>query len=78
MSDNKDMRAVLFRNDKKSAETHADYRGQATVAGKEYWLDAWVNDGKTGKYLSVKFKPREKPAAKQDAFASELDMDVHF
>lgn len=51
----------LFRNDKKDSDKHPDYKGSALIDGKEYWLSAWVNDGKNGKYMSVKF------AEKQDA-----------
>jgi uncharacterized protein (DUF736 family) len=49
----------LFRNDKKEADTHADYRGTALVGGVEYWLDAWINESSSGsKYMSLKLKPK--------------------
>jgi len=52
----------LFKNDKKEKETHADYRGEALIDGKAYFLDAWVNEVKaTGKkYFGIKFKKKDK------------------
>lgn len=60
-----ELRGVLFRNEhKREGKKDADYRGRATVNGTEYWLDAWVNDGKNGKYMSIKFKEKDaQPAA---------------
>lgn len=51
--------AVLFTNDKKQKETHADFRGVANVKGEEYYVNAWVKESKTGnKYLSLSFSPK--------------------
>lgn len=57
-------RGVLFRNDKKQREEQPDYRGNATVDGREYWLSAWINtSSKDGsKYMSVSFQPKEEQA----------------
>jgi hypothetical protein len=60
-------RGVLFRNRaKREGKKDSDYRGNATVDGVEYYLDAWVNEPKAGgdKFLSVKFKAKEQQAAK--------------
>jgi len=55
----------LFKNDKKEKDTHADYRGSATIADREYYLDAWINEAKDGrKYMHVKFKPKEGAPAR--------------
>ena len=51
----------LFRNDKKESDKHPDYKGDALIDGREFWLSAWINEGKNGKYMSVKFN--EKQAA---------------
>jgi hypothetical protein len=55
----------LFKNDKRTEETHANARGSALIDGVEYWIDAWTNDGNKGKYQSLKFK--RKDAAPQKA-----------
>jgi uncharacterized protein (DUF736 family) len=51
----------LFKNDKKEADTHPDYKGSALIDGLgECWLDAWINTAKDGsKYMSLKMKPKE-------------------
>jgi uncharacterized protein (DUF736 family) len=51
----------LFKNERKEADTHPDYKGSALVDGLgECWLDAWINTAKDGsKYMSLKIKPKE-------------------
>ena len=43
----------LFKNDKKEKKEDRDYQGSIMINGKEHWFSGWINDGKTGKYLSV-------------------------
>lgn len=53
-------RGALFKNTKKEDERHADYNGSVNVDGKEYWLNAWINESKDGKkYMSLSVKPKE-------------------
>ena len=51
----------LFKNDKKEADSHPDYKGSALIDGLgECWLDAWINTSANGtKYMSLKIKPKE-------------------
>ena len=50
----------LFRNDKKEADTHPDYKGSGLINGVDHWLDAWINTSTAGvKYMSLKFKPKD-------------------
>lgn len=52
-------RGVLFKNDDKQADTHADYRGNINIGGKEFWLDAWIKTSKAGKkFMSLSVKPK--------------------
>jgi uncharacterized protein (DUF736 family) len=53
----------LFKNDRKEADTHPDYKGSALIDGLgECWLDAWINAAKDGtKYMSLKIKPKDAP-----------------
>jgi hypothetical protein len=60
--DNTD-RGVLFKNDRKEKDTHPDYKGQINVDGEEYWLSAWIKDGKKGKFMSLSIKPKEEQEA---------------
>ena len=58
----------LFKNTKKEAETHADYQGTIKIGGNEYYLNAWVKEGKNGKFfsLSAKVKTPKPSEAKQE------------
>jgi uncharacterized protein (DUF736 family) len=52
-------RGVLFKNEKKESDRHADYRGNINVDGKEFWLDAWIKTSKAGKkFMSLSIKPK--------------------
>jgi hypothetical protein len=51
---------VLFRNDRKEKETQPDHTGNALIGGVEYYISAWVKDGKRGKFFSFSFKPKDE------------------
>ncbi len=84
MSDyDNNMRGVLFKNDRKESENHPDYKGQAEVDGVEYWIAAWIKEGKKGKFMSISFteKDEDKPAPKRPAPKSsrkDPDDDIPF
>lgn len=61
-------RGVLFKNDRKTKDTQPGYTGSLNVDGVEYFLDAWVKDGKSGKFFSVSVKRKDK---QQDAPARQ-------
>lgn len=59
--DNKN-RGVLFKNDKKESEKHADYKGSYTDAnGEEHWVSAWIKTPKKGgdKFMSFVTTPKK-------------------
>ncbi|WQY99603.1 hypothetical protein [Acinetobacter phage pB23] len=57
---------VLFPNDRKTKQSHPDYKGSMTDAnGQEFWISAWVKPSRNGKgdYLSLAFEKKEdRPA----------------
>lgn len=53
-------RGVLFKNDRKDSDKHPDYKGNINVDGREFWLSAWIKDGKSGKFMSLSIQPKEK------------------
>ena len=56
---------AIFKNDKKTAETHPDYKGKVNVNGKEMEVALWLKTSQAGmKYFSATFQePYVKPAA---------------
>ena len=74
------LRGVLFKNAKKESDNHPDYTGNCEVEGTEYWLSAWIKEGKNGKFMSLSLKAKDaqqapKQAAKKPA---ELESDLPF
>lgn len=62
---------ALFKNEEKRPDKKdPDYRGQCEMHGEAYWIDAWLNTAKQGKYagktfMSLKFKPKDDKSARK-------------
>lgn len=72
--DNKN-RGVLFKNDRKKDDKSPDYSGTFTDGeGREFFLDAWVREGKKGKFFSVRAKEKQarREAASTGSFSDEM------
>lgn len=52
-------KGVLFKNDRKEQESHPDYKGTINFNGQEFWLSAWIKQGKNGKFMSLSIKPKD-------------------
>ena len=50
---------ILSRNARKEKPNHPDHTGTAEIDGNQYWVSAWVKEGKDGKFFSLSFKPKE-------------------
>lgn len=57
---------ILARNKRKEKDSHPTHTGSINVAGTEYWISAWVKEGKPGsklegeKYFSLAVTPKEQ------------------
>jgi len=58
----RDNSGVLFKSDKRDNERAPHYRGNITVAGQDYWLSAWIKEGKSGKFMGLAVSPKEQQA----------------
>jgi hypothetical protein len=63
--EHKDNSGALFKNDRKTSDTHADYTGDGVIDGVSMWINAWINDKKGGgKYMKLTFRPKNPPLEK--------------
>jgi len=75
----RDNSGVLFRSDKKDNDRAPDYKGNITVNGQDYWLSAWIKEGKSGKFMGLAVSPKEDYQPKQaPKKASFEDQDMPF
>ena len=85
MSDlDRELTGILSRNDRKEKDTHADFKGSATINGVDSWIDAYVKEKKdgSGRFFSLRFKAKDQAqagAAKARAPATDgMDDDIPF
>ena len=75
----RDNSGVLFKSDKIENERSPQYKGNITVDGKDYWISAWIKEGKSGKFMGLAVSPKEDYQPKQaPKKASFDDEDVPF
>lgn len=60
----RDNSGALFRNDRKEQDSHPDHTGTAKIAGREYYVSAWIKESSKGRFFSLSFKPKMAPGAR--------------
>ena len=77
----RDNSGVLFKSDKVENERSPHYKGNITVDGKDYWISAWVKEGKSGKFMGLAVNPKEEAntsSPKKKSSIEDMDSDVPF
>lgn len=80
-------RGQIWGNDKKTSDSHPDFKGSINVEGKEYWLSAWkrapdANPKAPSLRFSVQPKdeqaPQQPKAQPQTQPQDDFDDDIPF
>ena len=69
---------ALFKNDKGDNPKRPDYTGSLNVGGTEYWLSAWIKEGKKGKFMSLQVKTKEEEKPKKVPTIADLEDNIPF
>lgn len=57
----RDNSGSTFKNDRKTADNHPDYKGSAMIGGVEYWVSTWIKTSANGgKFYSHAFTPKQQ------------------
>jgi hypothetical protein len=72
----RDNSGVLFKSDKKDNERAPEYKGNIMVDGNEYWISAWIKEGKNGKFLGLAVSPRDAQPPASKPLPKNLDDDL--
>lgn len=52
-------KGALFKNSKRTSDKAPEYNGTLNIEGTDYWISAWVREGKAGKFFSLAIQPKE-------------------
>lgn len=70
-------RGSIWKNDKKTKDTHADFTGSINVDGTEYWLNGWLRKkGAPAKAPAMSFTVRPKSATIPKANLRDVQDDM--
>lgn len=73
-----DNSGALYVNDKKEKDSHPDRNGSALIGGVEYWVSGWIKEGKSGKFMSLAFRPKDDTASPNKPAPKRSEADEFF
>ena len=69
----RDNSGVLFKSDNRDNERAPHYKGNITVNGQDFWLSAWIKEGKGGKFMGLALSPKEDSQPRQAPKKASFD-----
>ena len=72
---NNDNRGSIKKNKRKELDKHPDYRGSATIEGKQYYIAAWIKQKDGESFLSMNYQIKEEQASKPQQAKSKSTYD---
>ena len=73
-------RGAIWKNEKRTKETDADFTGSLDIDGKQYWVNAWRRkDGAAPNAPALKFtvRPKHVPRPKPDPLPADTPLGQH-
>ena len=75
----RDNSGIMFKNDRKTQDSDRDYAGNAIIGGVEYWISGWIKEGRNGKFMTFRFKPKDEPkTAARAAGGADINDEIPF
>lgn len=74
----RDNSGSIFKNDKKTSDSHPNGTGKAMIGSVMYYVSAWTKEGAKGKFQSLSFKPVDESSSSlkpQQKSQPESDFD---
>ena len=78
MENKRDNSGVLFKSETREKESQPHYKGNITVAGVDYWISAWIKEGKNGKFMGLAVNPKDAQPAANPKKIVYADDDIPF
>lgn len=64
----RDNSGAIFRNDAErmagKSASFPTHSGNAMIGGREYYISAWIKEGRNGKFFSLAFNPKDAAQSK--------------
>lgn len=73
---------ILARNENRKTDDHPEFTGSINVEGVDYWVSAWINEGRPGgkmegkKYFRLKINRKDAPRAAAKPVSKSYDPDL--
>lgn len=58
--ENKEGQGALFKNERKTEDSHPNLQGTIRIDGRDYYLSGWTKDGSKGRWISLSAKPKDE------------------